>query len=42
MNNTYIKLNNNDNHLSLGNLFNTIKKISKNKSFSLTQALSGL
>lgn len=31
MNNTYIKLNNNDNHLSLGNLFNIIKKTSKNK-----------
>lgn len=29
--NTYIKLNNNDNHLSLGNLFNIIKKLSKNK-----------
>ena len=28
---TYIKLNNNDNHLSLGNFFNIIKKISKNK-----------
>lgn len=35
MNNTYIKLNNNDNHLSLGNLFNTIKKISKNKSSAI-------
>lgn len=31
MNNNYIKLNNNDNHLSLGNLFNIIKKTSKNK-----------
>ena len=29
MNNNYIKLNNNDNHLSLGNLFNIIKKIPK-------------
>lgn len=31
MNNNYIKLNNNSNHLSLGNLFNIIKKLSKNK-----------
>lgn len=31
MNNSYIKLNNNSNHLSLGNLFNIIKKLSKNK-----------
>ena len=39
MNNTYIKLNNNDNHLSLGNLFNTIKKISKNKSSAIQTEL---
>ena len=37
--NTYIKLNNNDNHLSLGNLFNTIKKISKNKSGAIQTEL---
>lgn len=37
--NTYIKLNNNDNHLSLGNLFNTIKKISKNKSSAIQTEL---
>lgn len=30
--NNYIKLNNNENHLSLGNLFNMIKKLAKNKS----------
>lgn len=39
MNNTYIKLNNNDNHLSLGNLFNIIKKISKNKSSAIQTEL---
>lgn len=39
MNNTYIKLNNNDNHLSLGNLFNIIKKISKNKSGAIQTEL---
>ena len=33
--NKYIRLNNNDNHLSLGNLFNEIKKISKNKSSAI-------
>lgn len=37
--NTYIKLNNNDNHLSLGNLFNIIKKISKNKSGAIQSEL---
>lgn len=37
--NTYIKLNNNDNHLSLGNLFNIIKKISKNKSGAIQTEL---
>lgn len=37
--NTYIKLNNNSNHLSLGNLFNTIKKISKNKSGAIQTEL---
>ena len=31
----YIKLNNNDNHLSLGNLFRIIKELSKNKSFAM-------
>lgn len=31
----YIKLNNNSSHLSLGNLFNTIKKISVNKSSAI-------
>jgi len=39
MNNNYIKLNNNDNHLSLGNLFNIIKKISKNKSSAVQTEL---
>lgn len=39
MNNEYIKLNNNDNHLSLGNLFNKIKKISKNKSSAIQTEL---
>ena len=39
MENTYIKLNNNDNHLSLGNLFNIIKKISKNKSGAIQTEL---
>ncbi len=33
--NDYIKLNNNDNHLSLGNLFNIIKNISINKSSAI-------
>lgn len=37
--NTYIKLNNNENHLSLGNLFNKIKKISKNKSAAIQTEL---
>lgn len=37
--NTYIKLNNNDNHLSLGNFFNIIKKISKNKSSAVQTEL---
>lgn len=37
--NTYIKLNNNDNHLSLGNLFNIIKKLSKNKSGAIQTEL---
>lgn len=37
--NTYIKLNNNNNHLSLGNLFNNIKKISKNKSGAIQTEL---
>lgn len=37
--NTYIKLNNNDNHLSLGNLFNIIKKISKNRSSAIQTEL---
>ena len=27
----YIRMNNNDNHLSLGNLFRVIKELSKNK-----------
>ncbi|MEE3343779.1 MAG: tetratricopeptide repeat protein [Bacilli bacterium] len=31
----YVKLNNNDNHLSLGNLFNVIKKISINKTSAI-------
>ena len=31
----YVKLNNNDNHLSLGNLFNAIKKISINKTSAI-------
>ena len=31
----YIKMNNNDNHLSLGNLFRLIKELSKNKSSAL-------
>ncbi len=31
----YIKLNNNDNHLSLGNLFNEIKRLSTNKSSAI-------
>ena len=35
MKNNYIKLNNNNNHLSLGNLFNIIKKISKNKASAI-------
>lgn len=35
----YIKLNNNDNHLSLGNLFNAIKKISINKSGAIQTEL---
>ena len=35
----YIKLNNNDNHLSLGNLFNIIKKISKNKTGAIQTEL---
>ena len=39
MNNNYIKLNNNDNHLSLGNFFNIIKKISKNKSSAIQTEL---
>ena len=39
MKNTYIKLNNNDNHLSIGNLFNIIKKISKNKSGAIQTEL---
>jgi len=39
MENTYIKLNNNDNHLSLGNLFNIIKKISKNKTGAIQTEL---
>ena len=33
--NNYIRLNNNNNHLSLGNLFNIIKKISINKSSAI-------
>ena len=37
--NTYIKLNNNDNHLSLGNFFNIIKKISKNKASAVQTEL---
>lgn len=37
--NTYIKLNNNDNHLSLGNLFNIIKRTSKNKSGAIQTEL---
>lgn len=37
--NTYIKLNNNNNHLSLGNLFNNIKKISKNKTGAIQTEL---
>lgn len=39
MNNTYIKLNNNTNHLSLGNLFNIIKKLSRNKSSAIQTEL---
>lgn len=35
MKNNYIKLNNNLNHLSLGNFFNLIKKESKNKSSAI-------
>lgn len=35
----YVKLNDNDNHLSLGNLFNIIKKISKNKTSAIQQEL---
>ena len=31
----YVKLNNNDNHLSLGNLFNAIKKIAINKNSAI-------
>ena len=31
----YIKMNNNDDHLSLGNLFRLIKELSKNKSSAL-------
>lgn len=31
----YIRLNNNDNHLSLGNLFNAIKKLSVNKTSAI-------
>ena len=31
----FIKMNNNDNHLSLGNLFRVIKELSKNKSSAL-------
>lgn len=31
----YVKLNNNDNHLSLGNLFNAIKKIAVNKTSAI-------
>lgn len=37
--NTYIKLNNNQNHLSLGNLFTIIKKITKNKSAAIQSEL---
>ncbi len=37
--NTYIKLNNNNNHLSLGNLFTIIKKMSKNKSAAIQSEL---
>ena len=33
--NNYIKLNNNNNHLSLGNLFNEIKKLAKNKTSAI-------
>lgn len=33
----YIKLNNNDNHLSLGNLFNIIKNLSKNKTSAIQE-----
>ena len=35
----YIKLNNNDEHLSLGNLFRTIKELSKNRSAALQSEL---
>ena len=31
----YVKLNNNDNHLSLGNVFNAIKKIAINKTSAI-------
>ena len=39
MKNNYIKLNNNYNHLSLGNLFNIIKQNSKNKSSAIQTEL---
>ena len=35
----YIKLNNNDEHLSLGNLFRVIKELSKNRSAALQSEL---
>ena len=35
----YIKLNSNNEHLSLGNLFNAIKKISVNKSSAIQTEL---
>ena len=39
MKNNYIKLNDNSNHLSLGNLFNLIKNSSKNKSSAIQTEL---
>ncbi len=39
MSQNYIRLNNNDEHLSLGNLFRTIKELSKNRSAALQSEL---
>ena len=35
MNKSYIRLNDNDNHLSIGNIFRVIKELSKNKASAL-------